>query len=438
MPNRTMSLSSAAAALSQTTPATFQSPSATTPPILLGAKSMTHLRRATVADPKFAVSPLVTISGVRSPDRRASVGGVLSVPPSPERKRALSAIKDISTSNCFELLKLAKRVQNTVLLQSTTEFITSNLSAATCVDFLAQSISGGFDDIRVLAARACAASLPEIASTLIERPDVFGPPILTEIFSSAVEHSPPVEAAKLRIIDAYSSGHGAESVAALWHLVGWDDVDDTVIEALKLSDRIPADVRKEVKSASKTRTIRHLAVQVERLTEVLEEVTADHKRLEAEMIAKLESVQLRLEAIEQRVAPFTTTFAGSISGDAEGVGDTAAFSNPMGIAIGPDGTIFVADCSNHKIRCIAQDGTVRTLAGGPRLGYADGTRDAALFYSPSDVAVDSAGNVFVADYNNHRIRRVTPDGVVTTLAGSGSPAFADGKVRPFVGFLPLS
>jgi sugar lactone lactonase YvrE len=126
--------------------------------------------------------------------------------------------------------------------------------------------------------------------------------------------------------------------------------------------------------------------------------------------------------------PFTFTHhAGSLGGpgSADGTGTAATFLSPLGIALGPDGFLYVAEGGNHRIRKISPAGVVTTLAGGA-LGYADGTGSSASFNGPGGVAVDSSGTVYVADTWNNRIRKVTPAGVVTTLAGSGTAAFADG------------
>jgi hypothetical protein len=98
------------------------------------------------------------------------------------------------------------------------------------------------------------------------------------------------------------------------------------------------------------------------------------------------------------------------------------------VAVDGAGNVYVADVQNHTIRKITPAGVVTTLAGraGQR-GSADGTGSAARFFYPSGVAVDGAGNVYVADLYNHTIRKITPAGVVTTLAGSaGQRSSEDG------------
>lgn len=124
---------------------------------------------------------------------------------------------------------------------------------------------------------------------------------------------------------------------------------------------------------------------------------------------------------------FTTTLAGSGTfGAVNGVGTAASFNNPYGVATDISGNIYVADQGNNLIRKISSGGLVTTLAGSGASGSADGTGTAATFYFPTGVAADASGNIYVADSYNHKIRKITPDGVVSTLAGSGSPGAADG------------
>lgn len=110
-------------------------------------------------------------------------------------------------------------------------------------------------------------------------------------------------------------------------------------------------------------------------------------------------------------------------GDTDGPGRDARFDSPGGIAIGPGGEVYVADTRNNCIRVIAPDGRTRTLAGSAA-GFRDGDSAGALFRTPGGVAVAPDGTVYVADSGNHRIRRIRA-GQVTTVAG-GPPGMADG------------
>jgi DNA-binding beta-propeller fold protein YncE len=124
-----------------------------------------------------------------------------------------------------------------------------------------------------------------------------------------------------------------------------------------------------------------------------------------------------------------TTLAGSGTATfADGTGAGASFSAPRGVAVTSSGNIVVSDQSNNRIRLVTYPGgVVTTLAGSGTGTFADGTGTAASFYQPQTVAViPSSDIVVVADQLNHRIRLVTPAGVVTTLAGSGTGTFADG------------
>lgn len=118
-------------------------------------------------------------------------------------------------------------------------------------------------------------------------------------------------------------------------------------------------------------------------------------------------------------AGVVTTFAGKAftAGSNDGAGAAARFDFPRGIAIDSAGNVYVADCANHTIRKITPAGVVSTFAGSASLeGNTDGAGAAARFTFPVDVAVDGAGNVYVTD-ENHTIRKITRGGVVSTVVG---------------------
>ena len=119
--------------------------------------------------------------------------------------------------------------------------------------------------------------------------------------------------------------------------------------------------------------------------------------------------------------------AGSF-GSADGTGSAASFISPQGVAVDGAGNVYVADTGNYTIRKITPSGVVSTLAGlAAHSGSADGTGSAARFFQPVGVAVDGLGTLYVADSGNYTIRKITPSGVVSTFAGlAGSSGSADG------------
>lgn len=132
----------------------------------------------------------------------------------------------------------------------------------------------------------------------------------------------------------------------------------------------------------------------------------------------------------RKISPegIVSTLAGSgTSGSSDGTGAAAQFNVPMGIAIDSSNNLYVADKDNDLIRKVTTPGgVVTTFAGDGTPGYNDATGTSAQFDAPISVAVDSGDNVFVADRNNRRIRKITPGGVVTTFAGDGTNASVDG------------
>jgi len=117
-----------------------------------------------------------------------------------------------------------------------------------------------------------------------------------------------------------------------------------------------------------------------------------------------------------------STLAGSGTKGASNnaVDSLATFYAPEGVAVDASGNVYVADAGNNLIRKISASGGVSTLAGSGSAGATNGTGTAASFYNPVGIAVDATGNLYVADTYNNLIRKITPAGVVTTVAGSGN------------------
>ncbi len=120
-----------------------------------------------------------------------------------------------------------------------------------------------------------------------------------------------------------------------------------------------------------------------------------------------------------------STLAGGTRGYADGPITSAKFDSPNRLAVDANGNIYLTEWSHSKIRKISSDGNVSVFAGSTA-GYADGVGPTAKFNGPTGLAVDAAGNVYVADGGNYKIRKITPDGKVTTLAG-GESGYADGQ-----------
>lgn len=127
-------------------------------------------------------------------------------------------------------------------------------------------------------------------------------------------------------------------------------------------------------------------------------------------------------------AAVVTTLAGtSTAGTRDGAGATAQFDSPRGIAVDKSGNVYVADANNHTIRKITPQGNVSTLAGKATVaGSVNGSGTTARFNLPSGITIDAAGNLYVADGGNNMIRKVTPQGVVSTLAGATAAGSANG------------
>lgn len=118
-------------------------------------------------------------------------------------------------------------------------------------------------------------------------------------------------------------------------------------------------------------------------------------------------------------AGVVSVLAGSgVAGSAIGTGAAAQFRNPGGVAVDASGNIYVADTGNHRIRMVTPAGVVSNYAGTGVAGATNGPIASAQFSSPDDIAIDAAGNLYVSDKGNYRVRIITPGGTVSTLAGS--------------------
>ena len=139
------------------------------------------------------------------------------------------------------------------------------------------------------------------------------------------------------------------------------------------------------------------------------------------------ATRTRVRRLSADLSTISALAGSTSSGSADGVGSAAAFDGLRGLTHDSAGNIYVADSNNATVRRIAPDGTVTTLAGSPgQAGSADGTGSAARFQTPTGIVLGNDGDLYVADASAARIRRVTLAGVVTTYAGSGSLGAADG------------
>jgi serine/threonine-protein kinase len=126
----------------------------------------------------------------------------------------------------------------------------------------------------------------------------------------------------------------------------------------------------------------------------------------------------------------SSTFAGSVAtGNSDGTGTAASFSSIWGMTVDSSDNLYVADAGNHNIRKITPSGVATTFAGSTTgtSGSANGTGTAATFFKPASLAFDSSGNLFVSEFGNHMIRKITSAGVVTTFAGSTASGSSDGN-----------
>jgi trimeric autotransporter adhesin len=128
------------------------------------------------------------------------------------------------------------------------------------------------------------------------------------------------------------------------------------------------------------------------------------------------------------------TVAGNGSADFRGDGElavNASISGPAGLAVDRDGNIYIADRGNHRVRMVGPDGIITTVAGGSQPGFSGdmGIATQATLKSPVDVVIDTDGSLYISDAGNNRIRKVDAKGLITTIAGSGNRKF-DGDEQP--------
>ncbi len=144
------------------------------------------------------------------------------------------------------------------------------------------------------------------------------------------------------------------------------------------------------------------------------------------MIKTLKILAVVLFAWSAGQATVSTWVGNGMAGYVNGTGLQGRLNEPFGIARDKNGNIYVADSKNNRIRKIDSKGNISSLAGSGVAGFRDGPADSARFSSPSNVAVDDSGNVYVADFTNQRIRKISIAGMVTTMAGSGQEGYLDG------------
>ncbi|WDF78060.1 IPT/TIG domain-containing protein [Mucilaginibacter sp. KACC 22773] len=141
-----------------------------------------------------------------------------------------------------------------------------------------------------------------------------------------------------------------------------------------------------------------------------------------------DQVNNRIIKITPQVNPYAEPFAGSGSkGSVNGTGTAASFNSPAGLVFDTKGNLYVAEQGNNLIRKITPAGLVSTFAGSGTAGAANGTGINASFNAPTALTMDGSGNIYVADKGNNMIRQITPAGLVTTLVGNGTAGMADGK-----------
>lgn len=147
------------------------------------------------------------------------------------------------------------------------------------------------------------------------------------------------------------------------------------------------------------------------------------KRYTLSLLALFCCLSINFSQAQNTVFPYAGTGSpGFVNGDTS----VASFNSPRGIVVDATGNLFVVDGLNHCIRKIATDGTVSTFAGSGIAGFMDGVDSVAQFREPYNLCIDAAGNLYVSDFLNHSIRKVSANGTVTTIAGNGVAGYQDG------------
>ncbi|HEY1558573.1 MAG TPA: hypothetical protein VGF94_27305 [Kofleriaceae bacterium] len=150
-------------------------------------------------------------------------------------------------------------------------------------------------------------------------------------------------------------------------------------------------------------------------------------------ITPLSNGQLALADYENHVVELLNPSTGAVTriagtfgtaGFADGTGPAALFDIPLGIVQRSDGSLVVADSGNNRLRVVTLQGSVTTMAGTGEAGYADGAMTSAMFSAPYALAIDSAGTLYVTDWNNYRVRRIQGS-TIDTIAGDGTDGYAD-------------
>lgn len=155
---------------------------------------------------------------------------------------------------------------------------------------------------------------------------------------------------------------------------------------------------------------------------------------DAVYIADAGNNRIRVARQQTNSSWMVQTIAGDgTAGFQDGAGTSSKFNNPQGVAVAPDGSLYVADAGNHRIRKILPDGTVSTFAGSGTAGFLNGTGTQAQFNNPRGIAIDNGGNIYIADTGNSAVRKIDTNGSVTTMAGDGTVGSTDSPNARFNG-----